>query len=284
MAKQAGSVGTQQAWLGIAGGGLYNYLLGSSATAPAAGTISPMKQITGIQAAPTGIPEGEVIPVPGDDGVLGSIGFDSDAPTEFIITTGLFDLDLQALIQGTKVEAVGDINFGVVRPTAAEALNATIIVQSKAFKYDVGLRGQKAWHGYIYPAVNLRFLGRETFEGRTAAVNRFQVTANQGTHKFWGDTFTDQVNGSDSMTAQEFISDNPLVAERITGDGSVVTFNLLNTPITAAKTNVWINGVKQVATTDYTVSAANKTITFGVAPANDAVVVLLYEYAIGGGA
>lgn len=50
-----------------------------------------------------------------------------------------------------------------------------------------------------------------------------------------------------------------------TVNGSNVTFTLANTPVTTASVSVYIDGILQLQTTDYSISTA--TITFTTAPA-----------------
>jgi len=56
------------------------------------------------------------------------------------------------------------------------------------------------------------------------------------------------------------------------GDATTTTFSIGDYPGTLGSVTVSVNGVVKKLTTDYTVSVANKTITFGTAPATNSVI------------
>lgn len=271
--------GTQQAFLAFVGTDK-NIILGGTTTAPSAGaTGSGAIQLTGIQTAPTGIPEGEAVPVLGDDSIFGAIEFDSADPTQFVINLGQFDLETEAKLQGTTVETFSDsgVAMGVMRPYIPSYPDVTIIIQGKAKKRDSGVQGAKAWAGYIYPLCTLQPIGRETFDGRTAGTNRYKVVAQMAGNKPWGTTIVDATNGTTAATALPFTSDYPFCMQRFTGNGVLTTFTGLEfTPATALGAIVAIDSVQQ--TGNFTLSPANKTITFTSAPANGSAIVVYYQY------
>ncbi len=277
--KQTIQAGTQQAWIAFVSNDK-NIITGGSTTAPSAGaTGSAGIQLTGIQTAPTGIPEGESVAVNGDDTLLGSIEFDSADPTQFVINLGQFDLDTEALLQSTVVETFTDsgVSMGVMRPITPDYPDVCLIVQGKAKKQDASVKGQKAYAGYIYPLCNIQPIGRETFEGRTAGTNRYKVTAQPTSNKAWGTTITESANGTTAMTALPFTSDYPLAMARGTGTGALTTFTgLSKVPAGTTSAIVAIDGVQQSG--NFTLSPANQTITFTSAPANGAKIVVFYQY------
>lgn len=278
--KQTIQAGTQEAWIAFVSNDK-NIITGSSVTAPTAGAVgSPSIQLVGIQTAPTGIPEGESVGVNGDDALLGSIEFDSADPTQFVINLGQFDLDTEALLQGTTVETFSEagISLGVMRPISPSYPDVCLIIQGKAKKQDPSVKGQKAYAGYIYPLCTIQPIGRETFEGRSAGTNRYKVTAQPTSNKSWGTTITTSANGTTAATALPFTSDYPIVQHRFTGNGVLTTFTgLAKTPASTSLAIVAIDGVQQANNT-FTLSPANNSITFTTAPANGAKIVVLYQY------
>ena len=65
----------------------------------------------------------------------------------------------------------------------------------------------------------------------------------------------------------------PFISElNYRGNGSTTTFAIGDFPGTLGSVTVSVNGVIKKLTTDYTIDVANKTITFGTAPANFSVV------------
>ncbi len=277
--KQTIQAGTQQAWIAFVSNDK-NIITGGSVTAPTAGaTGSAGIQLTGIQTAPTGIPEGESVAVNGDDTLLGSIEFDSADPTQFVINLGQFDLDTEALLQSTVVETFADsgVSMGVMRPITPDYPDVCLLIQGKAKKQDVSVKGQKAYAGYLYPLCTIQPIGRETFEGRTAGTNRYKVTAQPTSNKAWGTTITESANGTTAATALPFTSDYPMTMHRFTGNGVLLTFTgLSKVPAGTTSAIVAIDGVQQSG--NFTLSPANQTITFTSAPANGAKIVVFYQY------
>jgi hypothetical protein len=65
----------------------------------------------------------------------------------------------------------------------------------------------------------------------------------------------------------------PFISEKnYTGNGSTTTFAIGDFPGTLGSVTVSVGGVVKKLTTDYTINVANKTITFGSAPANGSVI------------
>lgn len=92
-------------------------------------------------------------------------------------------------------------------------------------------------------------------------------------------TLTGHVSIDDQDTVpMEFYSNDVLgKTEKFVGDGTETEFTLSETPTGIA--NVYIDGTKQEATTDYTISG--KAITFTTAPSDGAVIRVDYIYSEG---
>lgn len=253
------------------------FLLGGSTSAPANGSSSGMLSLVGIQQAGVGIAEGEAVPVPGDDGILGQFLFAPDSLPEFVMNLGAFDLAQDALIQTTSVESLGQMYIGVLQPNDPVYPDACLIIQGEAKSKDSGSDGVKAWEGYIIPVVSLQPLGRETFEGRTAAVNRWKGVVQVASRKPWGVTITDAVNGTNGTPILRFTADYPIWMDRYTGTGAGgQTMVLAKTPVSLAKLVIHSNTQLLTPTVDYTLSGS--TISFVTNPAAASKTVVLYEF------
>ena len=277
MSTRAIAAGVQQAWFGFVSNDK-NILLGGTTVAPAAGADGNHAiQIVGIQTAPTGVTESDVVPVLGDDAVLGAFSFQSETPVSFIMNTGENDLAKDALFQGSLVESFNGIDQGLVVPTTPQFPDGTLLIQGRA--KDTGNNGASAWVANLYLRVTVFPLDRETFAGREAASYRYQVVAQPATNKPTGTTFTTTLNGYESSTIWKLKGANPFTFIRFTGNGALTTFTgLLKAPAGVNATSiVAINGVQQDPST-YSYNVANKTITFTVAPANNAAIVVFYAY------
>lgn len=253
------------------------FLMGGSTSAPANGSGSGMLSVMGIQEAPFAVQEGEAVDVPGDDGVLGQFLFDPDALPEFVANFGAFDLNQDALMQGTLVESFGQGYIGVAQPRNPVYPDVCLIIQGLAKSKDSGSDGVSAYDIYIFPVCTIQPLGRDSAQGRTAGVNRWKITPNIASKKPWGVTITDAVNGTDGAPILPASFDNPVTMHRYTGTGAGgQSVTLDKTPVSLAKIVVVSNTAVLTATTDYTISG--KVLTFVSNPAAAAKVIVFYEF------
>lgn len=254
------------------------FLMGGSTSAPANGSGSGMLNILGIQQAPFAVQEGEAVPVPGDDGVLGQFLLEPDALPEFVVNFGAFDLHQDALMQGTLVESFGQGYIGVMQPVNPVYPDVCLIIQGLAKSKDSGSDGASAYDIYIFPVCTIQPLGRETAEGRAAGTNRWKVTPNIASKKPWGVTITDAVNGTSGAPILPASFDNPITMHRYTGTGAGgQTVTLDRTPISLAKTVVISDTAVLTPTVDYTLNTSTKVLSFVTNPAAGAKVVVVYE-------
>lgn len=265
--------GVQQSWLSFLD--TANFAIGNNITTITAGTIRGSYPFVGIQQMPTGILEGDTVTVPGDDTSLGSFIFSSEAPREFLMNFGQFDLELDALLQSTLVETVGNIKIGLGDPGNPQYPTVCLIVQGRAIKRDSGVSGQAAWTGFIYPVVQIQPLNRETLQGRTAGVNRYKGVAQQAFNHPWGVTISEAVNGDTSSYVFPFDSNYPLTLDAFVGNGVVTGWVLNKTPVSVAETNAF---AERVAQTVNTVVPSTKTATITAPVANNARGVFVYGY------
>lgn len=250
----------------LAAYGLWNNsgLFSGSTTSLAQGAAgSPLKRLLGLKRANPGVGEPQNVNITGDDIVLGSIEFGPNEVPSFIIESSVFDLDIQADLQGTAVEELDDIRLGAGQPENPNYPDAVIILQGKAKKQDVGVKGIKAWVGDIIPVASIVPLLRSEYGERAAAVDRYKVTAQVATKKPWNVTIAEADLGTTGLTRLPFTSDNPISMHAFEGDGVVTAFGPLDfTPVSQAKVTVHEgNGQKLVAGTDFTVDTATKMIT-----------------------
>jgi hypothetical protein len=237
------AAGTQLAFYGIYDSS--GVLKGSTTGTLAQGAAgSGMRQLVGIKRANPGPAEPEDVDITGDDTVLGSIEFGPIETPSFIIESAVFDLDIQAALQGTSVESLGDLRLGVAQPDNAVYPDICLIVQGKAKKFDAGVKGIKAWVGYIIPVCTVIPLDREEYSERTAGVNRYQVNTQVANQKPWGVTIADGDLGT---------------------TGAPLDYGPVDkTPVSVGKIIIHEgNGQLLTATTDYTLATATITRVAG---------------------
>lgn len=267
--------GVQHAWWGrLDSDARFTDVTGSITSSS---TLTGMQRILGIQSANPGPGDTTEVPVPGDDGILGQFVFEPDTITAFDVAVGAFDLRQQAYLQGSLVEAFGDGYLGVMQPNSPDFIDTCVIIQGRAKSQDAANKGIKSWSGYLIPLAQMIPRGREQFNGRAAANDRFKVAPQVASKKPWGVTITDAVNGTDGAVIIPFNFDNPITLVAGVGDGTTVTFTLPTgiTPISVAK-SPFIVGT--TPTTLASVSTSNRTVTFSVAPANGTKFTGVIEY------
>jgi len=225
---------------------------------------------------PSGFPEGESVPIEGDDTLLGSIIFGNPAPREFLMNFGQSDLTLDALLQGTTVNTVGNMNFGALDPAEAEYPTVGLIINTRSLKRDTGQAGQSAWNTYMYPAVQVQPLDRETFQGRTAASFRYKGVAQQATNFNWGITVND-VLSTPAITATRINTPYPITMHAFRTDGSAMNIVLDKTPVGATNTTTIVI-IERVLHTGYTIVPATRTLTLGSAVTAGRRGVIYYQY------
>lgn len=235
------AAGTQQTKLIFLDG--ENMVTGSTRTKPTVGTLSSGYNVIGIQELSAGIPEPEIVPVPGDDFTLGAFTFASDAPRNFILNVGQFDLALNAKLQGTNVIQVAGASMGVADSPEVTPVTVCLVVQGRAIKRNPGQAGQAAWMGWIYPVVTVTPLDRTQFQGRTAAVNHYSCTAQLATNYPYGITFATNLGGVTQDFTQVFSSEYPMMLDAFTSDGSTVNYTLSKTPVSTTYTAAFIERV-----------------------------------------
>ena len=238
---------------------------------------SGLLDITGIKTAAPAVPDPEFVQVTGDDVLLGEFDFESLTSRGFVIETAVGNLELDALLQGTNVVSFGDGKIGALDVLNPAELNAMLIIQSRAKKYNTGVVGQKGWTGVILPLATVKPLGRSGFDERGAAVYRYSVTPQLASNAPWGVTFDDTNFGTPGLRHIPFNFENPITMHAHSGNGSLQTFTLTRAPISAAKTITYSARVAQVVTGVSTTSPYSVTISG--TPIGGAQMTTIYEFA-----
>jgi hypothetical protein len=190
------------------------------------------------------------------------------------IRTAKQNLTVDALLTGTLVAAVGETKVGgMLTDRQGAEVDVCVIVYRQALDTTAGAQALRRWQAHMFPVA--RIVPRAgTFEQGGADENVYDIIPSVATKFPWGVAFTDADNGFTEAQYLRFTAENPPVMERWTGNGTLTTFNTTWTPISTAKTKVFVNG-SLVAVSS--VSPSGKTITLGSAPSSGAVVVAWYE-------
>lgn len=256
--------------------GASGYLIGNTADGATAGDQDgqPMQRLRGAQTIPVNTPDSQVVTVMGDDGPMTTFDFGPDGLPTGVFEQAVRDPVFDALVQGSKVRTVGDLVMNARQPVGTTQPDICLLVMRRAKSWDAGERGSSAWEGYFIPKANVRPLGPNV-QQRTDSAYRYSFNASMSDRYPFGATFTEAEDGTTSAPVIDVSGDYPIHLVPYQGDGSETVFNLAYTPVSAAKVYIYVDGVKQVLTTDYTISG--KVVTFLSAPADASRILAMYE-------
>lgn len=252
------------------------FVIGYDVTGAVAGNISGqgLRRFEGARTLPIGVPEDEIVTVTGDNEPKVSFKFPGADLPSGVLETAVRDMDFEALVQGTRVETVGDMSVGSLAPSGATNPDICLLLMRKAKKTGPGVRGVSAWEILFIPRCTITPLGAELTE-RQFSPYRFSINLSKSDRMPWGATFTTGIHGATDAALISVESDNPVMLHTHIGDASRTVFNLAIPPKTNAKVNIYENGVKQIVTADYTQSGA--ATTHVGAPVSAVVINTFYE-------
>jgi hypothetical protein len=274
MAKKTVAAGFRFNWYGVIDSN--GYFIGSTTTAPSAGdaTGSSMLRLDGSRTMPINIPEPDVEPVTGDDEPMVTFEFDSETPISGILELAQRNNVFDALIQGTKIETVGDIEVSSLDPKDRASQAMCLLLSRRAKSWLQGSKGVKQWENVFIPRCTIKPLFTD-IQQRTFTPYQYAINLSRSDRTGWS-TVSINLHGTTAASIFPIDSDNPLgPLARFTGNNSQQNFTLSYAPVSGAKTYVFVNDVQQTVTADYTVS--DTTLAFVAAPATDAVIVVLSE-------
>lgn len=253
------------------------YMKGGTATAPVNGNSagSPATRVRGLTNADPAIPAADVVNIPGDNTSMGSFGFSSEANVAFNVDKSVFNLLQDAFVQKTTTHDEGNIRMGVLKPNKNDPEDVFWILQGPSKKYDAGVRGVKAWTGFIVPISSVYPQGRQAYATRAAASDRYRVVTTPVDMLFSGLLVDDTNFDTDGGNVIPFTNDYPIYAQTWRGNNVATTYTMAYTPAEYNDDQIVIrvNGTLLAYTTDFTASGV--TITFVVAPALGAKIVAL---------
>jgi hypothetical protein len=277
MAKQTIAAGFRLLWYGVIDSN--GKFIGSTTTAPTAGTSTSggLARLNGARTLPVGIPDPTNVVVTGDDEPLVSFEFDSENLPNGTFEMAVRDNTFEALVQGTKVESIGDIEMGVYDPKDRASQSMCMLLSRRAKSWYAGSKGVSKWENLFLPRVTVKPLGAAV-EQRTFSPYQYAMNLSRSDRTGWS-TVSNNLHGTTAASIFPIDSDNPLHMMRATGDGATVAVTLDYEPVSGAKSYVYVDDVKQTVTTDYTISGLTLTFEAGSTPANASVIVVLYEVA-----
>lgn len=234
-------------------------------------------QLEGAQAFPSTRPDPQVITHPGDDQVIAQDSLPPTAMETATLQTAKSNLTVDAILQGVAVKQVGDGNMiGRFTDRQGQEPQVTLFGWRQALVTAKGdpLFGKRAYFTRMYPKTRVIAKGSSTIQQGQPDTNDYNIIPTRVTAPPWGEDFALDDEGFLEASSLEFVTEFPPTMDSWRGNNTLVTFNLSWTPISVAKTAVWVNGV---AATVLSVNTGAKTVTLSSAPANNAAVVAWYE-------
>lgn len=246
------------------------YLNGTSATTPYDGVL-----LGGFTTLTLTYPDPTQVVHPGNNTVLQRDQLPSTDTSTGTLTVSRQDDDTIAIINNTKVVTVGESNV-IGWGTNQEGNEPTLTLV--AYNQAKDNSGNRVWHTYVMPRVILS--AKPQSMQREQSDLTYTLTPMRTSKNIGGVALSASTDGFTLTEVFDFQSNNRLHFAAFLGNNSATAFSFA-AGLQAANTTgtaVWVNGVlKTGGGTDYT--AATDKITFGSAPASNAVIIVMYELA-----
>lgn len=257
------------------------YLQGTTTTPATNGTMQRMQRLRGGQTFPLTLTEPERVPVSGDDEPLVQFTFPGEALPSGNFGLAVHDMDFDALIQGTLVETIGDIRAGALAPGGQIFQPIMLLIMREAKKYEGNVKGVQTWEAVLLPSVEATPLGPEWTQ-RTFNPYNYAISLSKAARALYGATYTEGLRGTTELAIEPFDLENPIEIYGGFGNAVATTYALDTAPVSAdgAKTHVYLNGVKQAYTTNYTISG--KSLIFVAAPGSGVHIGYMQEVSAAG--
>jgi len=258
-------------------------------TAPTNGELDGnggTRRLNGARSLPLNFGGNEPVTVnwDGDDGFLDSILYEAAEAPEAIGIVAEFDMDITAALQNTDTSDLMDGKTGVLMPSDPDYPTVILVVQqTKSKSREDATQGISLTAGYIIMNAQIVPFNAPGVESRTATDNQYKVTIGKRTKTPWGTTINDDYSTCEAAII-EFAYEYPIEVQSWRGNGiGTTTFNLAKTPAEASgdKIAVYVDGVAQTYTTDFSVDVTARTMTFVTGPDAGADIVALYQFSAG---
>jgi hypothetical protein len=273
MAKKTIGAGFRAIFYGVLNSS--GIFIGSTVTVPPVGTTTNggMLRLDGAQTIPVQIGESVIVVQLGDDEPMVSFEFDSADLPSGVLQVAQADNVFDALVQGTKVQTVGDLELSALDPKGRESQPMCLLLQRRSKSWLSGERGSAKFEVFYILSCSIKPLGA-TLTQREVGPWSYSINLSRGDVGL-GMSINETDHGTTAMSIQRVDTDNPLHRVRGTGDGATLTYPLTYAPVSAAKTYVNVDQIRQTVTVDYSISGTS--LIFVVAPANNAVIDVVYE-------
>jgi hypothetical protein len=205
------------------------------------------------------------------------VAVDSLPPTEamsYTITSGKQDLDVDAILGGTKVTTYGEAQVGGLgTDKRGSEPDVCTLVYRQALNTAPGATNLRRWQLSVYPTGRLIPMGGAGATGEGEA-QQYQGYPGIAASSPWGVAFTEATNGFLSTEMLRIHSDYPFMIERFDAVSGSLEYTLQHTPISSAKAYATLDGA---AETVASVNTGAKSATITSSPSGGEVLVIGYE-------
>lgn len=283
--EQFGAVGSQYTFYAIKSGLVPHGTDGNLAAAEDSG-MGRIKQMVSLTAT---VPEDRRVNLRGDNATWAQQVLAADTLPSGNMLLGMFDANFSTKISGTGIYTDGqwDMHANTVSCRSYEPL--AIVVNSPAKSGADGSLGESGWQVTEYLFVEANSLNPGEINIDTPQEYPFSLTINETAYPLWGDAFSNQ---SDWGLVRAFVvgpyaSPYPVTYHTYIGDGTASqTVTLDYTPAGEDSDNVVVwdftpstsAATKLDYTTNYTVSASTKVVTFATDPADGNAQIIKYQF------
>ena len=234
-------------------------------------------QVSGAQSFQINAPDAQIIPFLGDDVLFAQMFLPPTTGVSATLNTQKNDMDALALFTNTSVETINsDIQMaGNYTSNQGNEQDVALLITRNALDTDNTSTkfGSQRWQTYIVNKGNV-FPKGASIEQNAAEVDAYNVVMTPTSVPPWQKSFTNATNGYTTAQYLVLTSEYPITMEKYTGNGTLTTFNTTFTPVSVAKTAVFVNGT--IATVS-SVDTGASTFTLSSAPAASANVVALVQ-------
>lgn len=223
------------------------------------------------------VPEPRKITHTGGDRVIGVDFLPPLESSSGTLTAGRLDYDVIALLTGVKNSTVGEsvgVAYGTDKQGSEPQVGVLMYQQSLSLP-----SGEQSWRALIMPKA--KAIPLPPGMNDNPAEVRFVTAPAIVQNHLWGAALTTALDGATSAQVidRSFEYKPKLIAFKGNGTDVAFPFPAAYQAADTAKIKVWVDGVLQVLTTDYTVTTAAVTFETSSKPASNEVITILYETA-----
>jgi len=220
------------------------------------------------------LPENQIIVHIGNDRPFATDYLPPNAGLSGEVRTAKQNLDADATLTDTKTFAVGEMTVGgLATEKVGTEIDVAVIVYRQALDTTRGSSQLRRWQMHMLPIARLVPRGGGADQG-AADENVYTLVPTGSTKYPWGHAFSEADEGFDEAAWLRGVAENPVMLDKWEGNNTLDTFTMTWTPISAAKTKVYVDGTLVTVTS---VTPGTKALVLDSAPGNATNVLAVYE-------